>query len=251
MTVSNTTPYVVVQQKESRYLCVDSKNRAQGTPVDFQTQPMSVQTRGVALKNISFCYNTFLINQYSSTLVVGLNVYTLTQGNYTYSQLVNQLNSIQPFVTFSYSATTNKISCVCTVTTTLTFSQAYNNLLLGRILGFCSYSDVNIAVSPTSITAPFQINLTPWRYLDICSSSLCRDGGGSIGSAFSNVIARINIQSVPIGSVFEYVEQKPHIIGISPERGLGAIDFQIMTDTNVPLPLDNSCEVSMVFDLYM
>lgn len=240
--------FVMVMQKESRLLTIDSANRQQGSNVSFLTKPYNVQARAIALRSLSFTYNVHVINDYCNRIVIDGSTIMLTNGNYSITQLVAHLNSLQTSFAFSYNTITNKITVTCTSTHNLSFVG--DNTLLGSMLGFCESNGDSQDIS-ISYTFPFQVNLTPFRYFDVVSSSICHSGGTSLGGSNGNIIARVHIGVIPPNNIFEYVDQTQHVINLDSEKGIGEIDLKLVTDIGKLLPLDNTCEITLNFNLFM
>ena len=246
MNVSNV--YKKVQQLPTRNLVINSLNRYSGSNVSWVSQPIPVHAKYLALRYINFVNNFYIIDTGSNILrISGVN-YTIPTGNYSITQLVSAINLLGSPLTFSYSSTTNKITATAAVSETLEFSTVYNNVKLGRMLGFlANNSNSTTITAATTATASFQVNLNRTMLVDIVSNELARFIGSSFGDCSGSLLYRIPIQQYGLGSSVLIEIQTPKFLAVQ-DTQLGALSFKLVDQDGATYNLDGNCDVSLVFD---
>ena len=246
MNVSNN--YTKIVNTATRNLVFYSGNRSYGSNVNWVTKPNNFNCKYLALRYINFVNNSYMIDIGSNVLRISGVSYTIPTGQYSINQLISAINSLGSPLTFSYSSTTNKITVTSALSDNMEFSSTYNNIRLGRMLGFLSSTSDNIIItaSTTSI-ATYQVNLNRNIYVDVISNELARFTGSSFGDANSSLLYRIPIQQFNQGASVLIEIQTPKFLGIG-DNQVGSLSFSLIDDFGQSFNLDPNCEVSLVFD---
>lgn len=249
MNVNNV--YKKVQQLPTRSLVINSLSRYSGSNVSWITQPIPIHGKFIALRYINFVNNTYLIDTGSNILRISGVSYTIPTGNYSITQLITAINALGSPLTFTYSSTTNKITVTAAVSETMEFSGTYNNIKLGRMLGFLANSSSSITITAaTTSSSSYQINLNRTMLVDVLSNELARFTGSSFGDCSGSLLYRIPIQQYNQGSSVLIEVQTPKFLAIQDQQ-LGALSFRLADQDGATWNLDQNCEVSLVFDIIL
>lgn len=229
----------------SQYFAVNSADRQYGSNVQFNTKNLyNFQCRSFALKSICFPYMCYSVNSLFNKLIIGTNVYTIPEGNYTPNTFLTAVNGAQSEIVLTYSSTTNKYSYSSGSSKTIIFDSRNNNF--AKYFGFAENSS---NVCNTTLDSVYPIQFTYTRWIDVISSTITQDGGSSQGCP-SSLIARIPAEIIPYGATYYYTDTYPHVIGNSFDRPINYLDIEIRDDRGNLLNIPLNAEFMLLFEKF-
>ena len=244
--MANFTKYFgSVLPKECQFFDINSKDRQFGSNVQFQTKNVfNTNARAFVLRGVCFPWMCYSINSYYNKFIVGSNVYTITEANYTPQTLLTEINTIQSEVVLTYTSATNKYTFTSVSSKTIVFD--YRNNDLAKFFGFNENSS---NVVNTSLTSSYPLQFTYTRWIDICSDALSQDAGANLAMPINSVV-RVPVQTVPYGSTYFYQDNFPRLLGNSIDRAVNSIDITILDDRGRVLNIPANSEFDILMDKY-
>jgi len=177
----------------------------------------------VGLEQASIPVSIYMINETNRGLTINGQSYSIPVGNYTITQMISYLNTVNGGIQFEYSTITNKI----TVTVTPTASV----IIVGNassILGFVAgtYSNPHTFTNVVNLTSTTGIIIQ----LDNVTTTN-RDNSGRTGAT----LARIPITCAPL-RILQYFNSTPFYTQIA-NRELSYLRVKLLNDDYTPLNL--------------
>lgn len=180
----------------------------------------------LGLEQASIPVSINMINSKNNVMVINATTYTIPEGNYTITQMITYLNSVEATIQFAYNTiytTTNKITVTITPTAPVVISGTASS-----ILGFVAGTYAN------SHTFTNVVNLTSTTGIIIQIENVTttnRDNSSRTGAT----LARIPITCPPL-RILQYFNGQPFYTQIA-NRELTYLRIRLLNDDYSPLEL--------------
>jgi hypothetical protein len=194
----------------------------------------------IGLESLTIPLSIKMINENNNKIEIDNILYTIPSGNYTITNLVNFLNTINPSeYTFTYNQDKNRI------TLTLTSNPTYiigNNTTCLKIVGCLpSIIPYQSGVLFTSI-----VNLTSTTSILVQIQNLYTANYDNLTKS-STTIARVPISCQP-NQILSFYNNQPFYSTVS-NRTIQMLHIRLLTDNYEPLILDGSVDYNMTLRL--
>ena len=177
----------------------------------------------LGLEQASIPVSINMVNSKNNVMVINATTYTIPEGNYTITQMITYLNTINATIQFVYSSITNKITATITPTAPVVISGSASS-----ILGFAAgtYSNPHIFTNVVNLTSTTGIIIQ----VDNVQTTN-RDNSGRTGAT----LARIPITCAPL-RILQYFNSVPFYTQIA-NRDLSYLRIKLLNDDYSPLEL--------------
>jgi hypothetical protein len=167
-----------------------------------------------------------MINSKNNEMTINAQSYTIPAGNYTITQMITYLNTVNATIQFVYSSITNRITVTITPTTSVVISGSASS-----ILGFVSgtYSNPHIFTNVVNLTSTTGIII---QVENITTAN--RDNSGRTGAT----LARLPITCPPL-RILQYFNATPFYTQIA-NRELTYFRIRLLNDDYSPLVLEGN-----------
>lgn len=169
-------------------------------------------------------------------------------GNYNYTTLVTQMQTLFTVNGHSFTFSLNKASNI--VTMTLTTAATWNNILpssMYYILGF--NKNVTTVITGNTITFPNLFNLLGQKKLKIFSTNLAIDSVDSVGNATNNLIETLSVNQPGFGMII--YNNVDSTYGHLRTKYLSTIDIQIKDELGNYINFNNiNWTITIVLIIY-
>lgn len=177
----------------------------------------------LGLEQASIPVSINMINGKNNVMVINATTYTIPAGNYTITQMITYLNSVNATIQFVYSSITNKITATITPTAPVVISGSASS-----ILGFAAGTYSN----PHTFTNVVNLTSTTGIIIQVDNvQTTNRDNSGRTGAT----LARIPITCSPL-RILQYFNAVPFYTQIA-NRELSYLRIKLLNDDYSPLEL--------------
>lgn len=177
----------------------------------------------LGLEQASIPVSINMINGKNNEMVINATTYTIPAGNYTITQMITYLNTINATIQFVYSSITNKITATITPTASVVISGSASS-----ILGFAAGTYSN----PHTFTNVVNLTSTTGIIIQVDNvQTTNRDNSGRTGAT----LARIPITCAPL-RILQYFNAVPFYTQIA-NRELSYLRIKLLNDDYSPLEL--------------
>ena len=145
-------------------------------------------------------YNIDITNNVFSYTVGGIayNI-QVPPGNYNYSTLVTQMQTLFTINGHTFTFVLNRNSNILTMT--LTTAATWNNILPSSIYYILGFNNTTTNIVANTITFPNLFNLLGQKKLKIYSNNLAIDSVDSVGNATNNLIETLSVNQPGFGMI--------------------------------------------------
>jgi hypothetical protein len=180
----------------------------------------------LGLEQASIPVSINMINSKNNEMTINAQSYTIPAGNYTITQMITYLNTVNATIQFVYSSITNRITVTITPTTPVVISGSASS-----ILGFVSgtYSNPHIFTNVVNLTSTTGIII---QVENITTAN--RDNSGRTGAT----LARLPITCPPL-RILQYFNATPFYTQIA-NRELTYFRIRLLNDDYSPLVLEGN-----------
>jgi hypothetical protein len=201
------------------------------TDITFYFDPLLIPSYDpshliLGLEQASIPVSINMINSKNNQMTINAQSYTIPVGNYTITQMITYLNSVNATIQFAYNTiytTTNKITVTITPTAPVVISgSAYS--ILGFVAG--TYTNPHIFTNVVNLTSTTGIVIQ----VDNVQTTN-RDNSGRTGAT----LARIPITCAPL-RILQYFNSVPFYTQIA-NRELSYLRIKLLNDDYSPLEL--------------
>lgn len=183
----------------------------------------------LGLEQASIPISINMINSKNNVMVINATTYTIPEGNYTITQMITYLNSVNANIQFQYNTiytTTNKITATITPTAPVVISGSASSIL-GFVAG--TYSNPHIFTNVVNLTSTTGIII---QVENITTAN--RDNSGRTGAT----LARLPITCAPL-RILQYFNATPFYTQIA-NRELTYFRIRLLNDDYSPLVLEGN-----------
>lgn len=180
----------------------------------------------VGLEQASIPVSIYMINSKNNELTISGQSWTIPAGNYTITQMITYLNSVNATIQFVYDSITNKITCTITPTASVIIVGSASSIL-GFVNG--TYSNPHTFTNVVNLTSTTGIIIQ----LDNVTTTN-RDNSGRTGAT----LARIPITCAPL-RILQYFNSTPFYTQIA-NRELTYLRVKLLNDDYSPLELEGN-----------
>jgi hypothetical protein len=180
----------------------------------------------LGLEQASIPVSINMINSKNNQMTINAQSYTIPVGNYTITQMITYLNSVNATIQFAYNTiytTTNKITVTITPTAPVVISGSASSIL-GFVAG--TYTNAHIFTNVVNLTSTTGIVIQ----VDNVQTTN-RDNSGRTGAT----LARIPITCAPL-RILQYFNSVPFYTQIA-NRELSYLRIKLLNDDYTPLEL--------------
>lgn len=180
----------------------------------------------LGLEQASIPVSINMINGKNNVMVINATTYTIPAGNYTITQMITYLNSVNATIQFQYNTiytTTNKITATITPTAPVVISGSASSIL-GFVAG--TYSNPHTFTNVVNLTSTTGIIIQ----IDNVQTTN-RDNSGRTGAT----LARIPITCAPL-RILQYFNAVPFYTQIA-NREISYLRIKLLNDDYTPLEL--------------
>lgn len=198
------------------------------TDITFYFDPIIISNQDKAtfvlgLEQASIPTSIYQINSKNNEMTLSGQSYTIPIGNYTITQMITYLNSVNATIVFEYITVTNKIKVTITPTASVIITGSASS-----ILGFVSGTYTN----PHTFTNVVNLTSTTGIIIQIENvTTTNRDNSGRTGAT----LARIPITCAPL-RILQYFNAQPFYTQIA-NRELSYMRIRLLNDDYTPLNL--------------
>jgi hypothetical protein len=180
----------------------------------------------LGLEQASIPVSINMINSKNNEMTINAQSYTIPAGNYTITQMITYLNTVNATIQFVYSSITNRITVTITPTAPVVISGSASS-----ILGFVSgtYSNPHIFTNVVNLTSTTGIII---QVENITTAN--RDNSGRTGAT----LARLPITCPPL-RILQYFNATPFYTQIA-NRELTYFRIRLLNDDYSPLVLEGN-----------
>lgn len=177
----------------------------------------------LGLEQASIPVSINMINSTNNEMTINAQAYTIPAGNYTITQMITYLNTVNATIQFVYSSITNQITVTITPTASVVISGSASS-----ILGFAAgtYSNPHIFTNVVNLTSTSGIII---QIENVTTTN--RDNSNRTGAT----LARIPITCAPL-RILQYFNATPFYTQIS-NRELSYLRIRLLNDDYTPLEL--------------
>lgn len=180
----------------------------------------------VGLEQASIPVSINMINSKNNELTISGQSWTIPAGNYTITQMITYLNSVNPTIQFAYNSITNKITTTITPTASVIITGSASS-----ILGFVNGTYTN----PHTFTNVVNLTSTTGIIIQLDNvTTTNRDNSGRTGAT----LARIPITCAPL-RILQYFNSTPFYTQIA-NRELTYVRVKLLNDDYSPLELEGN-----------
>lgn len=180
----------------------------------------------LGLEQASIPVSINMINSKNNEMVINATTYTIPVGNYTITQMITYLNTINATIQFVYSSITNRITTTITPTAPVVISGSASSIL-GFVAG--TYSNPHIFTNVVNLTSTTGIII---QVENITTAN--RDNSGRTGAT----LARLPITCPPL-RILQYFNATPFYTQIA-NRELTYFRIRLLNDDYSPLVLEGN-----------
>lgn len=177
----------------------------------------------LGLEQASIPVSIYMINDKNNTMTINAQAYTIPGGNYTITQMITFLNTINATIQFVYSSIRNQITVTITPTVLVVISGIASSIL-GFVAGI--YSNPHIFTNVVNLTSTTGIII---QIENVTTTN--RDNSGRTGAT----LARIPITCSPL-RILQYFNNQPFYTQIA-NRELSYLRIRLLNDDYSPLEL--------------
>lgn len=177
----------------------------------------------LGLEQASIPVSINMINSRNNVMVINSTTYTIPEGNYTITQMITYLNTVEATIQFVYSSITNKITATITPTAPVVISGSASSIL-GFVAG--TYSNPHTFTNVVNLTSTTGILI---QIENVTTTN--RDNSNRTGAT----LARLPITCAPL-RILQYFNAQPFYTQIS-NRELSYLRIRLLNDDYTPLEL--------------
>ena len=239
------------EDRLSHFYYIQSADKNSGTSSNFITKNHEFNdTHSYRISEIILPFTFYNINDNNNVLKIrsGVTIYTvtLTNGNYTISQLLAQLKiSLDALAVGVWTLTNDPITYKLTIASSIAYEYLGTQSTMNYILGF---DDLDL-VSALTNTGPYLYNLSNTNYVDIVSRSLSKSSTKvrDTGYKSASTIIRVPCSNYSFGQTILY-KPKFHVIEFKPENS-NDIDILLLDDRGNSIDL-NGFDISITLKFH-
>lgn len=177
----------------------------------------------LGLEQASIPTSIYQVNSKNNEMTLSGQSYTIPPGNYTITQMITYLNTVNATIQFEYINVTNKIKVTITPTASVVIAGSASS-----ILGFVDGTYLN----PHTFTNVVNLTSTTGIIIQIDNvTTTNRDNSGKTGAT----LARIPITCAPL-RILQYFNAQPFFTQIA-NRELSYLRVKLLNDDYSPLTL--------------
>jgi len=198
------------------------------TDITFYFDPIILPNNDVShmvlgLEQASIPTSIYQVNAKNNEMTLSSQVYTIPPGNYTITQMITFLNTVNATIQFEYLNVTNNIKVTITPTASVVIAGSASS-----ILGFVNGTYLN----PHTFTNVVNLTSTTGIIIQIDNvTTTNRDNSGKTGAT----LARIPITCAPL-RILQYINFTPFFSMIA-NRELSYLRVKLLNDDYSPLTL--------------
>lgn len=243
-------------KRNLQLLIVNSKDRAVGTPTNFQycfsaTQPQDVKGFRVNKVTVPFSWYTVIGQTFQISYNGTPHTATIAGGQYTVNQLVTVLQDATDaavgagLLVWSYESGIDVfnlaiVSGVNTFSLNFGVSDIPSTLLyksIGLVVGFVTAQNVSTSIGPlASYTSPYAPNLTGMPNIYVKSQTLQTYENPFFNKLLSTVICVVPV-NVNVSNYIVFENPLSTVFANDTNKSLGMIDFQLVDEYDTPVDL--------------
>lgn len=177
----------------------------------------------LGLEQASIPVSINMVNSRNNVMTINATTYTIPAGNYTITQMITYLNTIDATIQFVYNTISNQITTTITPTAPVVISGSASS-----ILGFAAgtYSNPHIFTNVVNLTSTTGILI---QIENVTTTN--RDNSNRTGAT----LARLPITCAPL-RILQYFNAQPFYTQIS-NRELSYLRIRLLNDDYSPLEL--------------
>lgn len=177
----------------------------------------------LGLEQASIPVSINMINSKNNTMTINAQAYTIPAGNYTITQMITYLNTVNATIQFVYSSISNQITVTITPTALVVISGTASSIL-GFVAG--TYSNPHTFANVVNLTSTTGIII---QIENVTTTN--RDNSGRTGAT----LARVPITCAPL-RILQYFNNQPFYTQIA-NRELSYLRIRLLNDDYSPLEL--------------
>ena len=197
--------------------------------LSFPNMDTLIKLESFQFTNSFYCINEYNCNFYYSYNLTQYTTFSIALGNYDIDSLMSYLNTSLSGFTFSYNASTFKI----TIVNTTAFNLYNGPSNIYEVLGFDDYGTKTLL---KTITSPYLFNLIGVQILHICVNNVNLNSYGLKNKTKYNIISSIHV-TAPAGETQTFNNGFMYQIGYEPLTSLNITiynqDFNIVNFNNI------------------
>ncbi len=254
---------ILSRAEYTRGYYLNSKDRVEGSVSNFQLRASKLNNIShLAIENTQIINSIYNVNATNKTISFefatgGIQTITLTEGAYTITSFMTELNSklaaiVTPStITATYNSTNQKIT-IASGSGNFTIYDTSLSYGIGVYPGMKSILGFDLLKSgAASYTSDYIVNLSPTSYLDICSKRLTQFEYNSETSDLrrGDLLIRVPTNSVNFGDTLFFTNYVFKSLPFNNSEELGIIDIQVYDEFG-GYALLNGMNFSMKINLY-